>query len=234
MKTVFAYLLSITGLFVMEPIGLLFFSLLVAYLKKFDAMLLFWLVGIIATIVSYFTVVFLSTVVFDWLSVEYSLLPIVVMLVLSSMRNIGRLARLRGTRRFPMEMSYSIGGTVGFALGAMYFVYAVPLKIVASVAATPMVVLLCCLLTTRTKSFPFWKLASDIPDQAYEWFLNDPCWVIYDPPSGRNEKPDRNEYSGGFLLYVPSLGRRITVYGKFDLIAESEKRFIEQYANDMN
>ena len=234
MKTAIAYLLSIGGLFIAEPIiGFLFFPLL-AYLKRINAELLYWLEGIISTIVTCFAVVFLSTAIFGWLSVKYSLLPIIVMLALSTINNFSRLARFKGTDHFPMELSYTIGGTVGYILGALYFIYAVPLKIIVSIAAVPVVILLYCLLTSRQKSFPFWKLASEIPDQAYEWFLNDPCWVIYDPPSGKNEEPDRNEYNGGFYLYVPSLGRKITVYGKFDLIEESEKRFIDRYSDDMN
>ena len=234
MKTAIAYLLSIGCIFIAEPIiGFLFFPLL-AYLRRIDAELLYWLGGIISTIVSCFAVVFLSTVIFDWLSVEYSILPIIVMLALSTINNFSRLARFKGTDRFPMELSYTIGGTVGYILGALYFIYVVPLKIIVSIAAVPVVILLYCLLTSRQKSFPFWKLASKIPDQAYEWFLNDPCWIIYDPPSGKNEKPDRNEYNGGFFLSVPSLGRKIKVYGKFDLIEESEKRFIDQHSDDIN
>jgi hypothetical protein len=234
MKTAIAYLLSIGSLFIAEPIiGLLFFPLL-AYLKRINAELLYWLEGIISTIVSCFAVVLLSTVIFGWLSVEYSLLPIIVMLVLSTINNFSRLARSKGTDRFPMEFSYTIGGTVGFILGALYFIYAVPLKIIISIAAVPVVILLYCLSTSRQKSFPFWKLVSEIPDKAYEWFQNDSCWIIYDPPSGKNEVPDINEYNGGFFLYVPSLNRKITVYGNIDLIEESEKRFIEQYSGGMN
>lgn len=234
MKTALAYIFSLGGLFIAEPIiGFLFFPLL-AYLKRIDAELLYWLEGIISTIVSCFAVVFLSTLIFDWLSVEYSLLPIIVMLILSTINNLSRLARFKGSDQFFMELSYTIGGSIGFILGTLYFIYNVPLKIIGSIAAVPVFILLYCLSTSRQKSFPFWKLVSEIPDQAYEWFLNEPCWVIYDPPSGKNEVPDKNEYSGGFFLYVPSIGRKITVYGKFNSIEESEKRFISQYSDATN
>ncbi len=234
MKTAIAYILAIGGLFVAEPIiGFLFLPLML-YLKRIDAGLLSWLGGIISTMVSCFAVVFVSTVIFGWLSVGYSLLPIILMLALSTINNFSRLSRFKGTYPFPMELSYTIGGTVGYILGALYFIYVVPFKIIISIAVVPVVILLYCLLTSRQKSFPFWKLAAQIPDQAYEWFLNDPCWVIYDPLSGKNEKPDRKEYNGPFFLYTPSLGRKIEVYGKFDLIEKSEKRFIDRYADNMN
>ncbi|MDA2935572.1 hypothetical protein MYX82_14740 [Acidobacteria bacterium AH-259-D05] len=104
MKTAIAYLLSIGGSLVVEPVvGFLFFPLL-AYLKRIDAELLYWLEGVISTIVSCFAVVFLSTLIFDWLSVQYSLLPILVMLSLSSVNNFVRLALFKGTDRFPMEL----------------------------------------------------------------------------------------------------------------------------------
>jgi hypothetical protein len=155
------------------------------------------------------------------------------MLTLSSINNINRLKRFKGTDRYHNELSYTIGDTVGFTLGAMYFLYNIPFGIIVSIAAVPVVILIFCLLISRTNSLPFWKLASNLPDQAYNWFLNDgSCWIIYDPPSGKEKKPEINGYSHGLSLFVPSLGRKITVYGKMSLIEESEKQFLEQYAND--
>ena len=176
MKTTIAYLLSIVGLLAVEPTVEFLFLPLVVGLKRIGTEFLCWIAGIIITIVSCFVVVFLSSLIFSWLSVKYSVLPITAMLVLSSLNSVGRLRRFRGTDRFPMELSFTIGGTIGFILGAMYLVYAVPLKTVSAIAAIPIVFLAYCLLTSRQKSFPFWKLACEIPDQAYDWFLNDPCW----------------------------------------------------------
>jgi hypothetical protein len=231
MKTALAYLLSIGGLFIVGPIIEFFFLPLLAYIKRINTELLFWLEGIVSTIASCFAVVFLSKVIFGWLSVEFSLLPIIVMLGLSTTNNINRLARFRGTDGFALEFCYTIGGTVGYILGALYFIYFVPLKIIVIIAAVPVTILIYCLLTTRRRSFPFWKLASEIPDLAYEWFQNDPCWVIYDPTTGRNKLPDRKDYSGSYFLYVPSLGRKIQVYGNFNLIEESQKRFLDRYSD---
>ena len=238
MKTAIAYLLSIgSPLIVGQIIGLIFFPLL-ACLKRINAQLLYCLEAIISTIVSCFAVVFLSTAIFGWLSLEYSLLPIIVMFITSIPmnfgRNIGGVARFEEPHLSLMGLSYIIGGSIGYILGALYFIYAVSLKVIVSIAAVPVVILLFCLLISREKSFRFSNLAYEIPDQAYEWFLNDPCWVIYDPPSGKNEEPDRNEYNRRFRFYVPSLGRKISVFGKFDLIEESEKRFIERYSDDMS
>jgi hypothetical protein len=213
------------------PIVELLFLPALAGLKKIDVKFLFCLEAVISTITSCFAAVLLSSLIFKWLSVEFSVLPILMMLVLSSFNSLSRLGRFRETDRFSIELSYTIGGTIGFILGAMYFVYAVPLRVVVCIAAVPVLILIYCLLTSRQKSFPFWKLASDIPDQAYDWFLNDPCWVVLDPPSGRSEKPDLNQYNGGFFIFVRSLGRKIFVYGRFDLIEDSQRRFIAQYGD---
>jgi hypothetical protein len=232
MKTAIAYLLSIGGVLVAEPIIVFLFLPLAASLKKRNTELVIWLVALISTIVGSFAVVFLSARIFTWLSVKYSLLPIVVMLAVSALHNLSRLARFQGRRGFPLELSYAIGDAIGFILAAMFFVCLVPLKVILYVAAVPVVILLFCLSTTRQKSFPFWKLAAEIPDKAYEWFLNDPCWAIYDPPSGKIEQPDLKEYNGPCFLHVPSLGRRIKVYGKFDSMEESQKRFMDRYSRE--
>ena len=200
-------------------------------LGKRQTQLVGWLVGAISTMVSNFAVVFLSTIIFGWLSLEYSLLPLTVMFVSSSLNVLARLARFRGTEGFALEVSYGVGETSGFILGAMYFVYLVPLKVIVYIATLPVIVFACCLLISRQKTFPFWKLASDMPDEAYEFFLSEPCWAIYDPPSRKQERPSGRDYTGPFFLHVPSLGRRIAFYGKSDLIEESQRRFIERHSN---
>jgi len=104
---------------------------------------------------------------------------------------------------------------------------------IATIIAMPVAILLYCLFISRSRSFPFWKLAAEIPDQAYEWFQNDACWFIYDPTSGKNKQPDLGKYQVGFYLYVPSLGRTIKIYADFHLIEESQKDFIEKYSNSI-
>lgn len=236
MKTAIAYVaLYIVGLNIVEPIVFLLLSIFLIWLTSLLApeiagvafLVPAYLGGIISKIASCFVMVFLATHIFGWLSIQFSLWPIIIIFSLTTYNSLDRLDPAKGKNR-PLEISYLIGETVGYTLGALHFVYAVSFKIVLSIAAIPVFVLLCCLQIPRKKSFPFWELAAEKPEEAYEWFQNDPCWVICDPPAGKNEEPDQTEYVGNFHLYVPSLERTITVWGKISLIEESEKRFIDR------
>lgn len=73
----------------------------------------------------------------------------------------------------------------------------------------------------------FWKLASRYPNQAYDWFVEEDCWIVLDPhdSSARPREP-QSDYTGPFLLSIPKLGgRMIRIYGRFDEIADSQDRF---------
>jgi len=75
----------------------------------------------------------------------------------------------------------------------------------------------------------FWRLAARYPDDAYDWFLSDPCWVVLQPDSPFTALPEpRGDYTGPFWLWVPKFGnRRVTVYGHHALIERSQGRFLE-------
>ena len=76
----------------------------------------------------------------------------------------------------------------------------------------------------------FWKVASKYPNEAYEWFIREECWIVIDLQSSATEKPDPREFNGPFWLKVPKLGGRIVnIYGHFDEIEDSQKRFLKTY-----
>ncbi len=77
----------------------------------------------------------------------------------------------------------------------------------------------------------FWKVAAKYPDEAYDWFMSEDCWIVVDPESPSSQKPEpRGEFTGPFVLWVPKLGdRRVAVYGRHDRIEESQRRFTENY-----
>ncbi|MFI5338415.1 MAG: hypothetical protein ACHQ7N_01075 [Candidatus Methylomirabilales bacterium] len=86
-------------------------------------------------------------------------------------------------------------------------------------------------LTMRAGNRQFWKAAAAMPDEAYEWFMTESCWVVQDPASGPTAKPElRSAYTGPFFLWVPKLGgRRVIIYGLHDQIEASQARFLEQH-----
>ena len=77
----------------------------------------------------------------------------------------------------------------------------------------------------RMGNLSFWKLAAKLPDHAFEWFTNDPAWVILD----RSQPTPGKEFVGPFLLAVPQIGQTIKLYAREDQIAQSQLRFIERY-----
>lgn len=232
MNLYIAYILSLISMpIVASIVGVLFFPLL-TYLRKFNAELLYWIEGVISTIFSYFAVVYISKYIFSWLVVDYSILSVLVLFAFLAIHNIGRLIYYYRTDQFMMELSYTVGDTLGFLAGALYFIYSVHFKIVSIIFIIPVLILLYLLLQTKQKSFPFWQLATKVPDTAYDWFTIESCWVIYDPKGGYDSKPDKKDYVGPFRLSVPCLGGRIiSIYGQINNIEDSQKRFIEKYSS---
>ena len=88
-------------------------------------------------------------------------------------------------------------------------------------------------LAFRAGKPSFWKTASRFPDEAYEWFRTEACWVIVDPadPSSRAPEPPA-AFSGPFRLSVPKLGGRvIKIYGRAHEIANSQEQFLRKHEN---
>jgi hypothetical protein len=83
----------------------------------------------------------------------------------------------------------------------------------------------------RMGRLDFWKAAASMPDEAYDWFMSDDCWVVQDPTLGTTGKPDpKSAYTGPFSIWIPKLGdRRVVVYGLRDQIEASQQRFLEQH-----
>lgn len=72
----------------------------------------------------------------------------------------------------------------------------------------------------------FWKVASQNPDAAFDWFMREDCWIVVSP----DESDPGPDYTGPFRLAVPKLGGKvIKVYGREGRINDSQQRFIEHY-----
>ena len=73
----------------------------------------------------------------------------------------------------------------------------------------------------------FWKLAAQLPDQAFEWWTSDPTWVVLE-----NSAPAPGEgFVGPFLFTVPTLGRTLKLYAQQDQIEQSQQRFVQKHAS---
>ncbi len=74
----------------------------------------------------------------------------------------------------------------------------------------------------------FWRVAASVPDEAYDWFKAEDCWVIVE--RGSDARPE-GSYTGPFRLAIPKLGGKvIIVYGRENMIDDSQRRFMERYA----
>lgn len=73
----------------------------------------------------------------------------------------------------------------------------------------------------------FWKLASKLPEEAFEHFSTDPTWVV-----GANTSPG-NEFVGPFRFHIPSLSQTVKLYAHNDGLEVSQQKFIERYASDV-
>ena len=81
------------------------------------------------------------------------------------------------------------------------------------------------LFYSKLGKFSFWKLAANLPNQAFEYVSADPAWVIV---VGSQPTPGK-EFVGPFLLAVPTLGQTVKLYAREDQIENSQQRFIERY-----
>lgn len=76
----------------------------------------------------------------------------------------------------------------------------------------------------------FWKIVARHPDLAFDWFRQEPGWMIvgideHDPPG---EPQPRGEYSGPYWLAVPKLnGKMIKIYAHHSILDDSQRRFVE-------
>ena len=84
---------------------------------------------------------------------------------------------------------------------------------------------------TRAGRLSFWKLASKIPDQAFDWFRDDPAWAIVQ--KGQHPPEPRSDFDGPFTLAIPRLGTTIRIYGRQNEYEASEQKFLEAFKSQV-
>lgn len=87
-------------------------------------------------------------------------------------------------------------------------------------------------LILRPGKLTFWRLASKLPNQAYDWFEDEDCWVITEPGSETAQQlRNEEQFVGPFQLWIPKLNnRRINIFGIADEIEASQERFMDKYS----
>lgn len=90
------------------------------------------------------------------------------------------------------------------------------------IALVVSVVLICIFLLMRRGNLKFWKIVNLDTDEFYNYIIDNEAWRLSD------EYKDL-ELDGPYRLYVPSLGKRIKVYGVVGLFENSQKEYIEHF-----
>jgi len=86
--------------------------------------------------------------------------------------------------------------------------------------------------TLRSKNLDFWKLAAKYPDSAYDYFISQDCWKVFDNglPDNYKDIVPHKEWTGPFRLWIPKLGNRmITIFCKYNYMEDSQREFISKY-----
>jgi hypothetical protein len=94
------------------------------------------------------------------------------------------------------------------------------------------VIFLWWLLILRPGKIDFWKLAKKFPDDAYDYFQSEECWMIFE-----NELPEdyhtiapKKSWTGPFQHKVPKLGGIvIKVFGRYPDFNQSQNRFVDKF-----
>lgn len=84
------------------------------------------------------------------------------------------------------------------------------------------------LITYLSGNPGFWHVAAKYPDEAYEWFSQDPGWIVVHAGDPTPRFPGGgSEYVGPFTLYIPQLGNeRVKVYALADRLEDSQTAFL--------
>jgi len=84
----------------------------------------------------------------------------------------------------------------------------------------------------RPGRLDFWKIASKYPDEAYNLFISEDCWKVFDEnlPDDHQFIVPKEDWAGPFRHRVPKLGNRmIYVFGKYPNFEKSQNEFMTKY-----
>ena len=75
----------------------------------------------------------------------------------------------------------------------------------------------------------FWSLANKNQEFAYLFFKMNDCFIIFEnePPGGCRANLPAGTWDGPFKLFVPSVGKAITIYGRAPDYLQMQDGFIK-------
>lgn len=84
------------------------------------------------------------------------------------------------------------------------------------------------IVMVKEGNLSFWKVANSNPDEAYLFFEASAHFTVFiDKPSGgyRNALSD-GDWDGPFKMYVPSIGKSVTIYGQAPMYEAEQEEFL--------
>jgi hypothetical protein len=228
MKIALAHFLFVAAIPVVTILASLPFMALTAALKRFHQPLILGASCMIDASATGFLLMAVGGWIFRLQGVPETNAAYVLVMALVGWYNLRRLRKTQGTDRYLEDFGHAIGAALGMALGFFTVRNGLPLFWSAGVLALELLLLARLCRITRARSFPFWRLVTEKPDEAYEWFKSEGCWIVQDA-GGKAVVDDQESYVGPFRVIVPKLGdRMVRLYCTVEEIEASQRRFLEQ------
>jgi hypothetical protein len=85
------------------------------------------------------------------------------------------------------------------------------------------------LVVLRPGRLDFWRIASKYPDEAYDFFVSEQCWKVFQEvlPDGYRSLVPKEDWTGPFRLWIPKLrNKMIYIFGKYPDFERAQKEFI--------
>jgi hypothetical protein len=99
--------------------------------------------------------------------------------------------------------------------------------------AVAILVFLYWIIILRPGRLDFWKLAGKYPDEAYDLFMSEDCWKVFEenPPDDHQSIVPKEDWTGPFRLMIPKLGNKtIHVLGRYPICEESQNEFMTRHS----
>jgi len=86
----------------------------------------------------------------------------------------------------------------------------------------------------RPGKLDFWKIAAKYPDDAYDHFISNTCWKVFENGLSENQRKivPKDEWTGPFRLLVPKLGNKMVyIFGRYPELERSQKDFLNKFTH---
>jgi hypothetical protein len=80
----------------------------------------------------------------------------------------------------------------------------------------------------KSGNLKFWKAANSHLEEAYVFFKQNPCFVIFDsePPDGYMANLPAGKWDGPFKFPVPAENKVVTIYGRSPEYLTAQENFV--------